>query len=347
MSRIRISVCIPVYNCAAFLPAALESILDQVDESVEVVVFDGGSTDETPQLMEAYSRRRGVHYHRAASRGGIDADMATCVSHAVGDYCWLFSGDDVMRPGALRRAAEWLAGEPDAVLCRHTICDIGMRHLFEHRVLFTTDPVHADFADAQQRLAWFRSAASTEAFFSFMSGIIVRRQTWNRGRMHDEFARSCWAHVVRLLALGPQGLRLIHVPEIWLDQRGENDSFVGAGVVNRYRIAIEGYQRIATYLYGSASEEAFHIRRVLRLEFTLRMFLNAKVLCREDPARESRQLLDVLYAQLHIDHSPRSRWLLALYGLIPGWMAALMRQGVRALRRLTGAGASPQPLADP
>lgn len=347
MSGVRISVCIPVYNCAEFLPAALDSILGQADETVEVVVFDGGSTDGTPRLMHAYSRWPNLRYHRAAERGGIDADMATCVALAAGDYCWLFSGDDVMRPGALRRAAEWLATEPDVILCRHTICDIRMRFLLDHPVLFTSEPVHADLADAGQRLAWFRRAASTEAFFSFISGIVVRRQTWNLGRMHEPFARSCWAHVVRLLALGPQGLRLIHVPEVWLDQRGENDSFVSAGVVNRYRIAIEGYQRIADYLYGSANEEAFHIRRVLRKEFTLRMFLNAKVLCREDPSRESRRLLDSLYARLHCDRLPRSLWLLGIYRCVPAWMATLMRRAVRTWRRHAAARALSQGLQDP
>lgn len=336
MSAIRLSVCIPVYNCADYLPAALDSILDQAGDDVEVIVFDGASTDGTPELMEGYASYSRVRYHRAAARGGIDADMAHTVALATGEYCWLFSGDDVMRPGAMARAETWLRERPDLLLCRHSICTIDMQFMFDHHVLLADTPLCVDLAQPVERLGWFRRAASTEAFFSFISGIIVRRATWERGRMHDGFERSCWAHVVRLLALAlaPDGLHVTHAPEIWLDQRGENDSFVHHGVVNRYRIAIEGYHRIGTHLFGAGSEEAFHIRRTLRREFTLRMFLNAKVLCRESPLREDRALLDDLFDRLHQDRSLRSLWLRALYRATPGWAAALMRHGVRAARRV-------------
>ena len=85
MSIIRVSVCIPVYNCAEYLPAALDSILDQAGDDVEVVVFDGGSTDGTPELMQGYASCSRVRYHRAAARGGIDADMAHTVARASGE----------------------------------------------------------------------------------------------------------------------------------------------------------------------------------------------------------------------------------------------------------------------
>ena len=240
-----------------------------------------------------------------------------------------------MRPGALGRAITWLGEEPDVLLCRHSICDIRMRFLFDHHVIFTQEPVDVDFGQADQRLRWFAGAATTEAFFSFLSGIIVRKATWQRGQMHSEFVTSCWAHAVRLLALAPEGLRVIHVPEVWLDQRGENDLFVAAGVVNRYRIAIEGYHKIGAYLFGPSSDEAYHLRRVLRREFTLRMFLNAKVLCRENPARESRVLLDSLYRQLHSDRTLGSAFLLWAYRLTPAWLAAGLRRSIRAIRQVT------------
>ena len=330
MNDVVLSVCIPVYNCGAYLPAALESILSQADGRIEVVVYDGGSTDDTPQVMQAMARP-GLRYIRAAARGGIDADMATCVSHAQAPHCWLFSGDDVMRPGALARALACIEDGADVILCRHTICDIDMHVLMDWVVLQPAqEAADAQFANTPQRQAWFARAASTEAFFSFMSGILVRKAAWDRGHTNPAFATSCWAHVERLLALGQAGgLRVAYVPEIWLDQRGENDSFVHAGTVNRYRIAIEGYQAIADSLYGRDSPEAFHVRRVLRVEFTLRMFLNAKIVCAENPGRESRALLDSLYARLHSDPSPRSLALLWAYRFTPVWAAAGLRRFIR------------------
>lgn len=336
MSNMVLSICIPVYNCGLYLPAALDSILSQMTDQTEVVVYDGASTDDTERLMQAYVSLPNVRYHRGVLRGGIDADLVTCVSKARGEFCWLFSGDDVMRAGALDRAMTWIHRGPDVVLCRHTICDLGMRFIRDYHALLPAEVREAQFADADQRVAWFAHAATTEAFFSFLSSIIVRKSTWDRGGMHGDFASSCWAHAVRLLALAPEGLRVSYVPEVWLDQRGENDSFVGAGVVNRYRIAIEGYHRIGRTLFGHESQEAYHLRRVLRVEFTLRMFLNAKVLCLEDPERESRALLDSLYRQLHSDRSVQSIFLHLAYRLTPGWLAAVLRTGVRGLRRVVG-----------
>ena len=336
MTTIALSVCIPVYNCGEFLPAALDSILAQADDRVEIVVYDGASTDNTQDIMLNYLSRPNIKYLRGIKRGGIDADLVTCVSYADGEFCWLFSGDDVMRSGALDRAFDWIKNGSDVILCSHTICDIKMRFLYHHKVLLPSEPTVKEFGDTTQRLEWFARSATTEAFFSFLSGIIVRKETWDRGRTHDEFATSCWAHAVRLLALADGGLRVAYVSEVWLDQRGQNDSFLHAGIVNRYRIAIDGYHKIGDLLFGRSSAEAFHIRRVLRNEFTLRMFLNAKVQCRECPDRENRALLDSLYDRLHLDRNFISWCQLLSYRLTPAWLAAVLRLGVRAMRVKSG-----------
>lgn len=336
MNRIVLSICIPVYNCGEFLPEALDSIIAQDDPRVEIIVYDGASTDNTASLMQGYLLRPRVKYLRGRVRGGIDADLVICVSHATGEFCWLFSGDDVMREGALAQALKWIQSGSDVVLCRHTICDIKMRYMFLHNVLIPAALTTKELRDPAQRHKWFAHAATTEAFFSFLSGIVVRKQTWDRGQNHSDFLGSCWAHVVRLLALADEGLCVTYVPEIWLDQRGQNDSFLHAGLVNRYRIAIEGYHKIAANLFGPASVEAFHIRRVLRNEFTLRMFLNAKVQCRENPEAESRALLDALYDRLHMDRTLESRCQLWIYRATPAWFAAMLRWSVRALRKISG-----------
>ena len=93
----KLSVPIPVYNFAEFLPETLGSILrqDRVNE-VEVIVVDGASTDNTPEIMRDFcARHPNLTYHRLPEKGGIDRDMAKAVELANGEYCWLFSGDDL------------------------------------------------------------------------------------------------------------------------------------------------------------------------------------------------------------------------------------------------------------
>src|ERR1700722_1620055 len=99
---ITLSICIPTYNFGEFIGETLESILPQIVDGVEVVVLDGGSTDETQAVVGAFQARcPALQYYHRDERGGIDLDMALTVELARGKYCWLFSSDDLMRPGAV------------------------------------------------------------------------------------------------------------------------------------------------------------------------------------------------------------------------------------------------------
>ena len=316
----------PVYNCAEFLGQALDSILTQVDEQVEVIVCDGGSTDGTDSLIGKYIQNfPNLHYYRSDHRGGIDADLAHCVELAQGEFCWLFSGDDIMRPGAITRALKSIHSRSDVYICAHTICSRNMDFIQEYPPLFPNHYLEADFSERLARQQWFERAITTEAFFSFMSGLIVRRSKWMDGQLPDEFNGSCWGHVARLFGLLNSGLRVCNVAEIWLDKRGDNDSFVDKGIVNRFRIAIDGYHEIANVFFGKASVEAFHIRRVIRNEFSLGMFLSAKLLCKNAPQNEDKKLLDSLVRKTYSDFSMRNKLCYLLYLSIPARLYGLVR----------------------
>lgn len=329
----KLSICIPIYNCAEFVPEALESILPQTGEGIEVIVYDGGSTDNTPELMANYvSRWPNLHYHRGDARGGIDADLQTCVGFARGEYCWLFSGDDVMRPGAIAKLMKWLESGRDIYICKHTICNKKMVVSHEHPVMRADEAFSADLHDATERLAWFRRAATTEAFFSFLSGLIVRRNKWQEGILPEAFAKSCWGHVARFFGLISSGLSVCYVAEVWLDQRGENDSFADKGLVNRFRIGIEGYHRMADTYFGHDSKEAFHVRRVIRNEFNFGSFVSAMLLCRKNPEIEDRKLLDRLARMVYCDATLMGYTVRFAYSLFPYCLYVMVRPIYRMIR---------------
>jgi abequosyltransferase len=333
MSAPLLSICIPTYNFGAFLGETLASVLTGLPEAVEVVVFDGGSTDGTEQVVRACQQQAtGLRYIRAKSRGGIDRDLVSTVMHANGDYCWLFSGDDLMRPGAVLAVLSELASAHDIYLCKHTMCTLDMRVLGERAVLRSDLTSTFRLHDPMERMRYFGLAATTEAFFSFMGGLIVRRTSWNRLALNEEFVGSCWAHVARLFELMETELTLRYIPLVLLDRRGDNDSFADRGVVNRYRIAIEGFQQLAARFFGDSSEYAWHVRRTLRTEFGLRMFLHAKQSCRRRPETESFVELLRLAALAYRD-VPLQRALLTLaLRATPAWLHEGMRVLYRAVR---------------
>ena len=334
----RLSICIPVYNCGEFLPQALDSILPQRENLLEVIVFDGGSTDNTQELMEGYLKSwPHLRYERAAERGGIDLDMSRAIDFASGEYCWLFSGDDVMRPGAINAIFEWLELSFDVYICRHTICDKSLNILNEHPVLTQNIELTVDLSLVADRAKWFQSAATTEAFFSFMSGLIVRTEKWKSIHLPPLFIGSCWGHVARLFELSQNGLKVGYIPKVLLDQRGENDSFSDKGIVNRYRIGIEEYGRISEYYFGKDSLEAFHIRRVLRNELSLRVFLRAKNLTWRFPEREDRKVLDHIVKYVYQDSSFKCYINKAIYLLFAPPLFDLIQPLYKRLKKIVNA----------
>jgi glycosyltransferase involved in cell wall biosynthesis len=107
-----ISVVMPVFNSARFLPDALASIAAQTLPPHEVILVDGTSTDETPEIARRvpngrYLRQTGNSMWNALNEG-VDA--------ARGDYVAFLSDDDLWHAGKLRLQAEWLDAHPETTI---------------------------------------------------------------------------------------------------------------------------------------------------------------------------------------------------------------------------------------
>ncbi|MBN1102796.1 MAG: glycosyltransferase family 2 protein [Deltaproteobacteria bacterium] len=300
MGRIRLSVCIPVYNFAAFIGATLESILPQSTEEVEVLVVDGASTDNTAEVLAKYQRTfPRLEYVRLTERGGIDRDMASSVQRARGLHCWLFGGDDIMMPGALAHVLREIEGGHDVLLCESILCRFDMTPLRKHNLLRIDRDRVFDLHDEEERREYFRRAMNTAAFFSFCSSLVIKKARWDSVVAGDSFAGSHWAHAARIFQMIPEGLQVKYLRSPHLYKRGENDSFLDRGLVNRYRITIEGYLELAHRFFDPESVEAHHIRRAIMAEHNLKSLLNAKLMCQDQGLHQDLLLLDRLASTLY------------------------------------------------
>ncbi|HWD84685.1 MAG TPA: glycosyltransferase family A protein [Solirubrobacteraceae bacterium] len=104
-----VSVVMAARNEQQFIAEALESVLAQDYEAVEVIVVDDGSTDQTARVADGFYVRvlRVAHAGPAAARNiGLEA--------AQGTYWLAFDADDVMPSDRIRRQVAYLEAHPDA-----------------------------------------------------------------------------------------------------------------------------------------------------------------------------------------------------------------------------------------
>ncbi|MFH2025879.1 MAG: glycosyltransferase family A protein [bacterium] len=320
MTKPRLSICIPTYNFGKFIGQTLDSILPNLTEGVEVVILDGGSTDDTAhvvaQRQQDFSQ---IKYHRQEFRGGIDRDIAKVISLAHGDYCWLFSADDIMMSGAVDKVLNSIRSNCDIYLCEQILCNFEMQPIKEYPIFaHITATEIFDLGNALQRQRYFSHAITSEAFFSFLSGPIFRRDIWERAEgIPESFYETCWGLAGRLLNLVPGGLVVHYLGEKLLYKRSGNDSFSEQGLVNRLQISVEGFAHIAETIFGKDSQEAFHIRRVIRNEWTFRSLMSIKLLTAISPQQENIETLKRVVAKHYLNAGVGNMCRYVLFRLMP------------------------------
>ncbi len=113
-----LSVIIPNYNHAHYLPTALESILGQAVSPIEVLIYDDASTDDSVRVIQELCRRhQNIRLVCNPENLGPVHGMNRGLEIASGDYIFFMAADDVILPGFFERCLGLLARYPDAALC--------------------------------------------------------------------------------------------------------------------------------------------------------------------------------------------------------------------------------------
>jgi glycosyltransferase involved in cell wall biosynthesis len=113
--KANVTVVIPAFNAAAFLGDALESVLAQTYQPLEVIVVDDGSEDETPQVAAAYASK--VTYIRK-ERGGPAAARNEGIRAASGEWIAFQDADDIWLSDFLEKLVDASANTgADLVFC--------------------------------------------------------------------------------------------------------------------------------------------------------------------------------------------------------------------------------------
>lgn len=298
----KLSVCIPTYNRAKYLDDTIASIINQATEEIEIVISDNASSDNTAEIVAEYKATfPSITYYRHSENVGADRNYLKVVELAEGDYCWLFGSDDVMKENVITKILCEIKSGADLYLCGLTLCNFDMTPVESHRVLKIESDGVFNFGNEQERRHYFELADTTTAFFGFLGSLIVKKKRWDEVVIDEGlFIGSLWSHVAKIFGMLPSGLVVKYLHDPLLNKRGDNDSFLDKGEVNRFKVQIEGYHQIGNYFFGQDSFESTHIRRVIRNELPLYFIMKLKLQCMERQDKtglgQLRQLVTVHFS---------------------------------------------------
>lgn len=232
MSAPRVSIVVPTYNRAGMVEAAIDSVLSQDYEALEVIALDDGSTDETPAVLERIAERAdpGRFSWGRHENAGQSATVNRGFEQARGDLLGYLSSDDALLPGAVRRLVEVADEHPDADVIYPWFQLIDEMD----RVMDTIESVEHTFVEAMR---WAVCIPGT--------GALARRRLYERIGGWDPAFKYCPDFEWWLRA---GDAKFVRVPEPLALWRSHGDSITVSslgldGVRERLRLLDEIYAR--------------------------------------------------------------------------------------------------------
>lgn len=262
MKEYLLTICIPTYNRAALLHGLIENIFSEIDQSdysedVQILIVDGNSEDNTPQIIEEFKiGGRRIKYFRRENKVGIDRDILKCIELSDGEYCWLFSDDDRLTSGAIKHLVDILREEGNLTgcFCNRQSYDFQMKKKVAEAKGWPGRILKEDhiFIDKAECFKWIGMD------FGFLSSQVVKRSEWQsvvEGEIFGELYNSYYLMVHIIFRMMDKKFKWLYINKPLVKQRTGNDSLLNReGIMKRQLVEHNSFQIILDKHYDKESE---------------------------------------------------------------------------------------------
>jgi glycosyltransferase involved in cell wall biosynthesis len=108
-----VSIVLTTLNAAEYLRESVDSCLNQTYQNIELILVDGGSTDETIQILEGYYARKLKIINQSNNYGKLPGAINLGLDQAKGEYLTWMQADSIYHPEAIERMVDCLESHPD------------------------------------------------------------------------------------------------------------------------------------------------------------------------------------------------------------------------------------------
>jgi glycosyltransferase involved in cell wall biosynthesis len=214
-----VSVIIPTYNRGWIVRDAIDSVLGQTYADFELIVVDDGSTDRTPQILDAYGDR--LRVIRQANQG-VSAARNRGIGDASGPLIALLDSDDIWLPAKLGVQVDFFEKNPAALIC-------------QTEEIWIRNGLRVNPGKRHRKPSGMIFERSLELCLVSPSAVMVRRELFEKVGLFDESLPACEDYDLWLRVGCRFPVHLIDKP-LTIKRGGHEDQLSRQPSLDRYRI---------------------------------------------------------------------------------------------------------------
>lgn len=194
----KVSIIIPVYNASGYIARAVESVLNQSYQNLEIIIINDGSTDDSEAIVRRYLVDKKIKYIATKNRG-VSHAINVGLREATGDYICFLHADDVFLSDKIKKQVSLMERFP------------------RYGVSYTNESYFLEGTDRAVKSPYFHFSGDVFYFlkranFIHMSTAMLRRKLLGTESLDESLAcHEDWGLFLRLSA---RGAKFLYIDEV-------------------------------------------------------------------------------------------------------------------------------------
>lgn len=174
MSKVKVSVIVPVYNVEQYLEKCLESLANQTLKELEVLIINDGSPDNSQEIIDKYVKKYPNFQSFIKENGGLSDARNYGIKKATGEYIAFLDSDDYVTHNMYQEMYNKAkSGNFDMVVC-------DLNYIYDDKIVRAYSNIESDTTDIKKTMINFYPAAWNKIFKKklFTNNIEFKKGVW-------------------------------------------------------------------------------------------------------------------------------------------------------------------------